>query len=157
MKIFTGLYPAWPDARISLGLLALRLIAGLGIMQHGWGKIHQNGDFTHAFGWMGPSSPIPNWAQACAALGEFGGGLGLIFGLLTPFATFGIASTMIGAFFIALRDAPWISTGKGQSSEMAGLYLVIALTIFFTGPGRYALDALLFPERYTDPERLRRV
>ena len=76
-------------------------------MQHGWGKIQ------HATSWMGPTSPIPGWAQACAAVGEFGGGLGLILGLLTPLAAFGIASTMVGAFFIALRDAPWITNEKG--------------------------------------------
>ncbi len=151
MKILSWLYPAWPSARVSLGLLFLRVVSGLAMMQHGWSKIQS------PTSWMGPDSPVPGWAQACAALGEFGGGLGLLVGAFTPLAALGIASTMIGAILIAHRDAPWIAGGKGPSWEAAGFYLFVAITFLLAGPGLYALDALWVRGRSIDPERIRRV
>ena len=57
---------------------------------HGWSKIQ------NPFGWM-QGAPVPGFLQALAALSEFGGGLALIVGLLTPFACLGIMSTMFVA------------------------------------------------------------
>ena len=61
--------PELHSSRASLGLLALRLLAGIALMHHGWGKIQ------HPFGWMGPDAGTPAFLQALAALSEFGGGL----------------------------------------------------------------------------------
>ena len=80
--------PAPLSARASAGLLAVRVVAGLAFMLHGWGKIQ------HPFSWMGPDSGTPAFFQGLAALSEFGGGLAWILGLLTPLASFGIACTM---------------------------------------------------------------
>ena len=66
----------------AVGLLVLRLVAGSALMLHGWPKIQ------NPFGWMPPQSPVPGILQALAALSEFGGGLALILGLLTPIAAF---------------------------------------------------------------------
>ena len=58
--------------RGALGLLILRVIFGVGIMQHGWSKIQ------NPFGWMSADSGVPGILQALAALSEFGGGLAMI-------------------------------------------------------------------------------
>lgn len=71
----------------SLGLLALRAAAGLGLMIHGIPKIQ------NPFGWMGPDAAIPSLLLALAAVSEFLGGIGVAIGLLTRPAAFGMMST----------------------------------------------------------------
>lgn len=130
--------------RAAVGLLVLRVVVGLGLMMHGWNKIQ------NPFGWMnkpGAPSDIPGFMQALAALGEFGGGLGLIVGLLTPLAALGVIFTMLGAYFISHQGDPWIKPGAKGTWELASLYFIMALTILLTGPGRYSLDAIIFGKK----------
>ncbi len=138
MKLYFGDYVF---GRGALGLLLVRLIFGAGIMLHGWGKIQ------HPFSWMGPDSHVPGILQFLAALSEFGGGLALILGLLTPLAMFGLACTMLYAIFMVHlpRGDSFIARGPGSGSyELAAAYLGITLLMLLTGPGAYSLDAKLF-------------
>jgi putative oxidoreductase len=130
------LYGEFLGGRAALGLLLLRVVAGVAMVIHGWSKVQ------NPTGWMGPDGP-PGILQALAALGEFGGGLGLLFGCLTLPACFGIACVMLGAIFTAHRGAPWINPG-GKSFELASLYLLIAAVVAIIGPGLHSLDARLF-------------
>ena len=134
------LFPEATGGRLDAGLLALRAVAGLGLMQHGWPKI------LHAFSWMGRESPVPGVLQALAAFSEFGGGLALLLGLLTPLAALGVAVTMAVAIFMVhvAQGDPFVRIGPGGSYEMAALYLVVALLLLLAGPGRFSLDTLLF-------------
>lgn len=130
------LYKEVLDTRVSVGLLALRSIAGVALMFHGWGKIQD------PFGWMGPDAPVPGFLQALAALSEFGGGLAFVLGLLVPVAAFGVLCTMAFAAFIHItRGDPFVGS---PGWELAGIYFVIALLMLLAGPGRFSLDALLF-------------
>src|SRR5687767_250152 len=88
MKPIELFQPLRLPARVSAGLLVLRVVAGLAFMFHGYGKIQ------NPFGWMGPNATIPGIFQALAAISEFGGGLAWILGLVTPLASFGLACTM---------------------------------------------------------------
>src|SRR5262245_3700726 len=74
------IFGSFVGGRAAWGLLVVRVVFGLGIAQHGWSKIQ------HPFNWMGPDAPVPAFLQFLAALSEFGGGIALIFGLLTPLA-----------------------------------------------------------------------
>ncbi|MDQ3621225.1 MAG: DoxX family protein [Verrucomicrobiota bacterium] len=134
------LYPNSASTNADVGLLILRVIAGAGLAQHGWPKIQ------HAFNWMGPDAPVPGILQALAALAEFGGGLALIVGLLTPFAALGIACTMLTALGMVHlpRGDAFVDPKGGPSYELAAVYLGIALLLLLAGPGRFSLDALLF-------------
>jgi len=131
-------WPEAPSARASVGLLLIRVYAGAALMSHGWGKIQ------NPFHWMDRSGDAPPGVfQALAAVSEFGGGLGLIVGLLTPLAAFGIACTMaVAVFKHASKGDPFV--GRGGSYEPALGYLVTAKLLMLTGPGRYSLDALVF-------------
>jgi len=128
----------------SLALLLLRVVAGSAFMLHGWGKIQ------HPLNWMGPESPVPGILQALAAVSEFGGGLAWILGLLTPLASIGMACTMAVAFSLhtfVFHDA-FVAMEKGKgSSEPAAGYFCIAMVLLALGPGRFALDRLLFGPR----------
>lgn len=133
------LHSAGEDA----GLLFLRVLAGVALILHGWGKIQ------NPFGWMGPDAFAPGLFQALAALSEFGGGLALIAGLLTPIASLGIACTMAVAvyFHAVMRGDPFVVKGGGASWELAAIYFAIAVLLIATGPGRFSLDRLIFGER----------
>lgn len=131
------------SAPADLALLALRAIAGIAFMFHGWKKIQD------PCGWMGPDGFAPGFLQALAALSEFGGGLAWVLGLLTPLASAGIAATMTVAVYLhaILRGDPFVATGGGASYELAALFLCIALVLIAVGPGRLSLDRLLFGRR----------
>jgi putative oxidoreductase len=131
------------SAPADLALLALRAIAGIAFMFHGWKKIQD------PCGWMGPDGFAPGFLQALAALSEFGGGLAWVLGLLTPLASAGIAATMTVAVYLhaILRGDPFVATGGGASYELAALFLCIALALIAVGPGRLSLDRLLFGRR----------
>ncbi len=124
-------------------LLLIRLVVGFAFMVHGWSKI------KNPFGWMGPEGFAPPVFQALAAVSEFGGGLALILGLVTPLACLGIASTMAVAFSFHTftRGDPFVSKTGGPSSELAAVYFCIALLLIALGPGRFSLDGRLFGPR----------
>lgn len=129
-------------ATVSLGLLILRLVAGLTIAAHGTQKL---------FGWFeGPGlrkvaqgyhaqGLRPAWLwTGLVILGEVGGGLSLISGFLTPLGAAGI----VGAMFMAIFKVHWKNGfwGSKRGFEFPLSLLSMALALGFTGPGSYSLD-----------------
>lgn len=138
------LYEGFEGGRVGFGLLILRVITGLAMMQHGWPKI------LNPLDWMaGRPGAAPPFLQAMAALAEFGGGACLVLGLLTPLAALGIAITMAVAITTRHWEHPWVAIApyRGPTKELALNYLTIAVMLLVTGPGAYALDAWLFGRR----------
>ena len=125
--------------KASTALLILRLIAGVAMIQHGWGKIQT------PFSWM-PLSPVPGFFQFLAALSEFGGGIAWIIGLVTPLASLGMAITMVvaTAFHAIAMGDPMVSKGGGSSYELALIYVGISLVFMLVGPGKFSLDSKIF-------------
>lgn len=129
---------------LSLGLLILRLVAGLTIAAHGAQKL---------FGWFGGPGFVkvaqgyqaqglkPSWLWAClVVLGEVGGGLSLVFGFLTPLGAAGMVGAMVMAIFkVHWKNGFWNSK---RGLEFPLSLLTIAVALGFTGPGSYALDSL---------------
>lgn len=121
----------------SIGLLALRLGAGISMaLAHGWPKLGKLlGDepirFADPFGLGEPAS------LALAVFGELICGALIALGLGTRLAVIPFAITMLVAIFHAHAADPW------GDKEHAFLFLVPAVTLLFTGPGRLSLDALL--------------
>lgn len=134
-------YPTFWQGRIGLALLALRVIFGAAFILHGAGKI------VHAFSWMGPDAPVPGFMQALAALSEFGGGIAMVLGLLTPLAALGLLGTMSVALLMVHIPAgdPFVTSDPTKHGfELPMIYWTIALFYLLAGPGAYSLDALLF-------------
>jgi len=127
----------------SVGLLVLRLVVGAAFLFHGWPKVQ------HAMDWMGPTAPVPNYLQAAAAVAEFGGGISLVLGFLTPLFAFLIACTMAvaaGKVHIPKGD-PIVNPQGGPSFELAAAYFAVAVALLLVGPGQFSLDYCLFGRR----------
>lgn len=131
----------------SFGLLLLRSILGVVMIYHGaqklfgwFGGVGMEG-FTNNVAGLGlPGGIPPLYLAYAAAIAEFGGGILLILGLLTPLAALGVAGTMGVAAFVVHRDAFSL---KHNGMEFALTLFVIALALLFTGPGRFSLDAAM--------------
>jgi putative oxidoreductase len=85
--------------------------------------------------------PAPDVMAALAVMGELLGGAGLILGLLTPLAAFGVLAVMVTAI-------AKVHVGNGLFAQNGGweLPLVIGLVALYfiaRGGGRYSLDAIL--------------
>ena len=149
------LFPPFISGPGAFGLLVLRVVVGAAFMFHGWDKIQ------NPFAWMDrpgqPPSPMPDILQALAALSEFGGGLALILGLLTPIASFGIACTMVVAIITRnlAQGHPFVAKGGGPSYELGLTFLSVMIMLILVGPGILSLDAMLFRNRRVPDERLK--
>ena len=123
-----------------IGLLILRLGVGLGFMVfHGWGKISG-----------GPEA----WTQVGGAVETVGIGFGhTFFGFMAAFAEFvGGLCIALGLFFrpaclllaitMAVAANMHVVTGRGGPAHpLKNAFFLTGL--FFVGPGRYSLDALI--------------
>ena len=126
---------------VNFTLLLLRVVFGLAMMLHGWGKIQA------PMNWMGPDSPVPGFLQFLAAFSEFGGGFAIMIGLLTPLAALGMSITMlvaVGMHAFMFGD-PFVASGAGKGSyEPALMYFVLSLFLMTAGPGKHSLDRMFF-------------
>lgn len=135
------------SGRPALGMLIIRMIFGVGLAYHGWGKIQ------NPFHWMDKMpGAAPAFFQLLAAISEFGGGLALIVGLLTPLACLGIICTMLtAAHAVPLPEGKsYLNLTASPGYELVGHYLAVALGVLIAGPGALSLDALLFGRRRGD-------
>ena len=132
-----------------LGLLALRLMTGLGLaLAHGINKLPPSERFVSTVTEMGLPAPLLfAWA---AGLAEFAGGLLVALGLATrPAAAFALV-TMAVVFFGRHGGDPF------SEAEKAFVYGAAMLALMLTGAGRFSVDARLARPRGAYVERFRR-
>ena len=129
----------------SFGLLLMRVTtAAMMVFGHGLGKMQNYSDLVKVF--KGPFGMSSQVSLTLAIVGEVVAPVLVAVGLLTRFSTLFVVATMAVAAFWAHADDPLFSTG-GPAKEMAILYLIPFATLLFTGPGKIAIDALLFREK----------
>jgi putative oxidoreductase len=127
--------------------LVLRLVLGVVMFAHGSQKV---------LGWFGGHTffatlnmftqqmhmPMPLVLLVMAA--EFLGGLGLIVGLLTRIAAFGVACDMIGAIALVHWKfgffMNWFGNQKGEGFEYHLLVIAICIALIIRGGGALSLD-----------------
>ena len=127
---------------MAYGLLLLRAFTDAAFAGHGTQKL---------FGWFGGHGPQgsggffsslgyhPGVQMAVVAgLGEAVGGTLLAFGFLTPVAGTLLAIVMLNAIAAATLKKQFL-----LGSELELVYLVIAISLVATGPGRFSLDRAL--------------
>ncbi|MCP5468037.1 MAG: DoxX family protein [Deltaproteobacteria bacterium] len=122
----------------SVFLLLLRVSLGLTMVIHGWVKIQNFEDTLTKFTNMG--LPMPEISLYLAIAGEFLGGLGLIVGLLTPVAAFGVFCTMAVAVFHVHWSNGFLA--KDGGFEFPFILMMTALYFIVRGAGCLSLDAL---------------
>ena len=128
---------------MDIGLLVLRLVLGLTLAAHGGQKL---------FGWFGGYgiAGTGGWMEsigfrpgkvhaALAGSAEFGGGLLLALGFLTPVG----AALVIAVMIVAIGS---VHLPKGFFNSEGGfeynlLIVAAAAALAFAGPGAYSLDA----------------
>jgi len=132
-------------------LTILRLVLGIVFFAHGAQKMRGwfgGYGFTGTMGFFTGMLHIPAVFAFLAIAAEFFGGLGLIFGLFTRVAAFGIFCTMLVAVVMVHHQfgffMNWAGTQKGEGFEFHLLALAITAFLMIRGAGAASVDRLLF-------------
>ena len=129
----------------------LRLVLGLVFFAHGAQKMlgwFGGYGFTGTMGFFTGVMHIPAPFAFLAIAAEFFGGLGLIFGLLTRVAAFGIFCNMIVAVAMVHHQfglfMNWAGTQKGEGYEFHLLALAALAFLMIRGAGAASVDRMLY-------------
>ena len=117
-----------------LGFLVLRVVLGVIMLAHGYGKVfgglHKHVEVVASLG-------MPGWLAYLSAAAEFLGGILLVIGLITRLAAVAVCINMLVAIFkVHLHNGL-----LGQGGYQFPLSLAaMAFAIIFTGAGPISLD-----------------
>lgn len=127
-------------------LLILRVTVGIIMATHGWQKAQDPSQFAGFLESMG--LPFPHVLVYLPIAGELLGGLGLILGLLTPLAAFGVFCVMAVAIGkVHLSNGLMI---KNNGFEYPLTLLVVSLFFMIKGAGCLSLDALFCKHKHKE-------
>lgn len=132
------------DALQSPFLLLVRLYWGWQFIQTGWGKVNNIPKITAYFTTLGLPVPVLT-AHFIAGL-ELAGGVLLVAGLGSRLIALLLTINMMVAYIVADREALFSVISDPDKFYAAAPYtfLVACLIVLIFGPGKYALDTLLF-------------
>lgn len=128
----------------SIGLLLLRLVAGVLLLVHGVPKLSSPAGATGMAASVGV--PVPDLAGWLMILGEVGLGSLLVLGLLTRVAGALLLVQMAGVWLLVHAPQGFLVDGQ-INGENALLLGAVGLLLVFTGAGRFSVDAVLRRER----------
>ncbi len=133
-----------------LTLTVVRLVLGIVFFAHGAQKMlgwFGGYGFHGTMGFFTQQMGIPAPLAFLAICAEFFGGLGLIFGLLTRIAAFGIIVNMLVAIITVHHVnglfMNWFGNQKGEGYEYHLLAIALGLVLLIKGAGALSLDRLL--------------
>ena len=120
---------------LDIASILLRLAVGSLFLYHGYPKLTsmRKGEFMKSVG-------MPTGLVPLGGVVEFFGGLGLLFGLLTPIIAFLAALWML--------STTWFSIAKVKKKYMGGYELdvtliLLSLALAFIGGGTFSIDHLI--------------
>ncbi|WP_396916003.1 DoxX family protein [Mycolicibacterium sp.] len=120
------------------GLLILRIAVGATMIQAGLMKAFDFGTtvgFMESGGWR-----LPKFAAFMVTASETLGGIGLLFGVLTPLAACAVIGAMVDAWAVNVSaDAFW-----SQPFNVPFLVAFSAAALLFTGAGTLPVDHRMF-------------
>jgi putative oxidoreductase len=134
--------------RVSVGIGLIRIVVGVTLAAHGYGKFFKGGRIPGTARWFDSMGMRPGKLHAyLAASTEVGAGLLFAVGLLTPLAAAGMVGLMVVAGWTVHRANGFFIVGEGW--EYTFILATIAVGIAITGPGQYSLD---YAFGLTDPD-----
>lgn len=136
----------------SLGVLILRLAAGIVFFMHGAQKIlgwFGGGGLDGTIGFMN-SLGISTFFAYIASFWEFLGGIFLILGFLTRIWSAGLVIHMLVAIFTVHFSAGFFASDGGYEFNLT--LLAIALSLVFLGAGKFSIDQSIYKNASVDTE-----
>jgi putative oxidoreductase len=131
--------------------LVLRVMLGIVIFPHGMQKLlgwFGGHGFEGTMGFFTGNLGIPAVFAFLAIIAEAFGSLGLITGLLTRAAAFGVTITIaVAGFMLSAQNGffmNWFGSQKGEGYEYHLLFVAIGTALMITGGGKWSADRLLF-------------
>lgn len=136
-KIFNLLSQLSTDRWFDSATLFMRIFVGAMMLTHGIGKLQNYNAIVNAF-------PDPLRISSAASftlitLAEVGCSVLIVMGLFTRLATLPLIFGMYVATFLAFPDKSF------AEGELSFVYMGIYIMLLISGGGKYALDALFFP------------
>jgi putative oxidoreductase len=121
-----------------VGLLILRVGVGAAMIQAGLRKFF---DFNTTVGFMESGGwRLPEFAAFMVSAAETAGGIGLVFGVLTPLAACAVIGAMIDAWAVNVSGGAFWS----DPFNVPFMLVIGATAVLFTGAGAYSIDSRLF-------------
>jgi putative oxidoreductase len=129
---------------LDLTALLLRVIVAITMLAHGWNHAFGGGRIPGTARWFASIGMRPPLLHAYAAtVTEFGAGLLLLAGLITPVAAAGVIGTMMVALVTNhLRNGFFIFR-PGEGYEYVLMIIVVCAAIGASGGGSWSLDGAL--------------
>lgn len=145
MKIISAVLKT-PDCTATF---LLRILLGIVIFPHGAQKAlgwFGGYGFNESMSFLSGNLHIPAIFAILAVAAEFAGSIGLILGLFTRVAAFGIGVTMtVAMLMVHLPNGffmNWAGSQKGEGYEFHLLAIGISLFLMIRGGGKWALDSI---------------
>jgi putative oxidoreductase len=133
-----------------VALLALRLLLGIVFFPHGMQKLFGwfgGPGFSGMLGMFTDKMGIPAVFAFLAIMAEGLGSLGLITGLLTRVAAFGITVNMaVAVYMLHWQNGffmNWFGNQKGEGYEFHLLVIAIAVALIIKGGGKWSVDRIV--------------
>lgn len=134
--IYNFLFPTKPNStKVSLYLLATRIIFGVLLMNHGIQKWSNFQELSTAF--PDPLGIGSELSLSLAIFGELFCSMGFIVGFLYRLAMIPMIFTMVIAFFVIHANDVF------AVKELAFVYLVVFVLMYLAGPGKYSIDSFI--------------
>ncbi len=121
----------------------LRIILGIAFILHGWPKWQNIDGVVGFFATLGS----PAFMAYVVAFVELVGGIAILLGIFTRYASALIAIDMIGATWLVKSKVGFIAQGAcGAELDLA--FLAIALSLMLLGAGKLSLEKALFKKEW---------
>lgn len=134
--IYNFLFPTKPNtAKISLLLLAIRIIFGILLMNHGIQKWSNFQELSTTF--PDPTGVGSPFSLGLAIFAELICSMAFIIGFLYRLALIPMIITMIVAFLVIHTNDVF------AVKELAFIYLVVFVLMYITGPGKFSIDYII--------------
>ena len=133
MKKFFSSSPVWQNT----GLALIRIIVGLFMIYHGW-EMFDTELMNKYLEWDMFKNPSAKTMIYAGKVAELIAGILLVLGLFTRIAAILVIGTLGYIAFFVGNGKVW------ADAQHPFLFVLLGLLFFFTGPGKYSLDHVLF-------------